>query len=84
MTDAQALTVAGCDPAVAAVIAADIDFGWSDGAAYCPSFVDWQARAIEDAINNQQCDAFALEQIGIMPELARALAAAINAKRTRR
>lgn len=85
MTDPASLVSSGCDPVAAAVIAADIDFGWGDATAYCgPAFADFQARAIENAINNQECDASALEQVGIMPELARAIAGAINAKRTRR
>ncbi|WP_028136320.1 hypothetical protein [Bradyrhizobium japonicum] len=85
MTDPASLVSSGCDPAAAAVIAADIDFGWSDAAAYCgPAFADFQARAIEEAINNQHCDVSALEQVGIMPELALAITGAIKAKRTRR
>lgn len=85
MTDPEILVVTGCDPGIAAIIAADIDFGWSDATAYCgPSFADFQARAIEEAINNQQCDPSALEQAGIMHELARAIADAIKAKRARK
>jgi hypothetical protein len=84
MTDPNALTIAGCDPAIAAIIAADIDFGWSDATQYVgPAFADFQGRAIEDAINNQQCDVLALEQLGIMPELARAIAGAINVRKQR-
>lgn len=85
MTDPASLVSSGCDPVAAAIIAADIDFGWSDATAYCgPAFADYAARAIEDAINNQECDAAALEQVGIMPELALAITGAIKAKRTRR
>jgi hypothetical protein len=85
MTDPASLVVTGCDPVAASIIAADIDFGWSDATAYCgPAFADFQARAIEEAINDQQSDTASLEQAGIMPELARAIVDAIKAKRTRR
>lgn len=82
MTDVETLTIAGCDPAIAAIIVADIKGGWGDAVSYCgPSFADYQARALEEAISSGHCDADALEQLGIMPELAKALAGAINERK---
>ena len=81
-SDVEALTIAGCDPSIAAIIVADIKGGWGDAVSYCgPCFCDYQARAIEDAISNRNCEALTLEQAGISPQLAEALASAIKARK---
>lgn len=79
MTDPAKL--AGCgNPAIAAILARDIDAGKSDASQYVgPCFTDYQGLAIQGQINSGKGDALALSHMMILPELADALAKAINA-----
>jgi hypothetical protein len=79
MTDPNALT--GCDPAVAIILARQIDAGRSDANEICGFvFCDYEALEIARQINSGRGSALDLEGLGMLPELAHAIAAAINAK----
>jgi len=79
MTDPAKL--AGCgNPGIARILADHIDAGRSDATAYVgPCFADFQGVAIQNQINAGEGDAEALRQLMILPELASAIATAINA-----
>jgi hypothetical protein len=82
MTNTDQLVLGGCDPAIAEILVRDIERGWSDAVAYVgPQFADFEGLAIEQMIRKRKGDALALEQLGIAPQLAKALADAINGRK---
>lgn len=80
MTDPSSLT--GCNPAVALILARQIDAGRSDPNEICGVvFCDYEAMEIARQINNHSGSAQHLEGLGMLPELANAIATAINVRK---
>lgn len=79
MIDPTPIILGGCNPAIAEILAKDIEAGSSDPNAYCgEQFCDYEATAVAGQINSLKGDALALEQLGVSPMLAKAIADTIN------
>ncbi|MDA9539640.1 hypothetical protein ACM41_26430 [Bradyrhizobium sp. CCBAU 21362] len=81
MTDPNAFSALGCNSAVAVILAGQIDAGRSDANEICGvSFCDYEALEIARQVNGGRGEAQPLEALGLLPELANAIAGAINAR----
>ncbi|MDF0495378.1 hypothetical protein [Bradyrhizobium yuanmingense] len=79
MTDPNTFSGLGCNPALAVILARQVDAGRCDPNEICgPSFCDYEALEIARQINGRKGEAQGLEALGIFPELAKAIAGAID------
>lgn len=80
MTDPSNFSGLGCNHAVAIILARQIDAGQCDPNALCGvSFCDYEAVEIARQVNSGLGSTQPLEALGVLPELAKAIAGAINA-----
>ncbi|WP_339032660.1 hypothetical protein WI604_15885 [Bradyrhizobium symbiodeficiens] len=79
MTGPDTFSALGCNSAVALILAGQIDAGQCDPNALCGvTFCDYEALEIARQINTGCGDARPLEALGLLPEVAKAIAGAIN------
>lgn len=80
MTSPDTFSALGCNSAVATILARQVDAGQSDANELCGiDFCDFVAMEIARQINGRSGDVRPFEALGLLPELAKAIAGAINA-----
>lgn len=79
MTDPNTFSGLGCNPAVAIILARQVDAGRCDPNEICgASFCDYEALEIARQVNDRKGNAQTLEVLGMPSELATAISGAIN------